>query len=333
MNIVNSAQELLKRYLKAVARYLPLNKRADISREIESMILDICEERYGDSEIDEKRMESILVETGSPSKLAARYKEIKPLIGPELMPIFKLVVFIICLVTSVISLINFALTVDSKTIGEMMLYFFELFGSLTSMVGTVFIVFLILERTIKNKEEIDFNDESWKVKDLPELSEKIPGKGEIIAGLIFSVIAIIAINLFIDRIGIYSLHDGSYNFTPVLTEKFKSLLPLFSLRIAVGAVVVLPFIWNNNLISDLKKNNYHQISQMCLTVFDIGIIILFLSRGFSYFFSTDGFSSAGLEDLVLIADKIFLGILLLLLVLSIVNLVKRTLVILPKWRV
>ena len=333
MNIENSAKELLKRYLRAVARYLPLNKRDDISREIESMVLDICEERYGDSDIDEQRMESILVETGKPSRLAAKYKETKLLIGPELMPIFKLVVFIICLVTSVISIINFALTIDTKTAGEMLLYFMELFSSLTSTVGIVFIVFVILERTIKNKTEIDFDDNSWRVKDLPELTEKIPSKAEIIAGLIFSLIVIIVLNLFIERIGIYSFNDKGYSFHPVLTDKLISLLPLFTLRIAVGAVVPLPLIWDLNMMSGEKKNYYNQISQMCLTVFDIGIIILFLSRGFNYFFMSEGFISAGLADIIPIADKIYIGILLLILVLSGISLIKRTLVILPKWRV
>lgn len=333
MNIENPAKELLQRYLRAVARYLPLSKREDISKEIESMVYDICEERYADSDVDEKRMESILVELGKPSRLAAKYKEEKPIIGAELMPIFRLVLLIVCLVTTIISLISFSFSVSVMSASEAGMYFLELFSSLTGIVGTIFIIFVILERVIKNKAEIDFDDESWKVKDLPKLSEKIPGKAEIIAGLVFSVIAIIALNLFIDRVGIYSNTNGVWQFTPILTEQIKTLLPMFSVRIAIGAVVILPFIAGPDAVSAGKQNYYFQISQMGLTIFDIGIVILLLSRGMNAFFIIDAFQIAGIAELKPITGNIYTGILILLLGLSIWSLIKRTLVILPKRRV
>ncbi len=333
MNIENTAKELLQRYLKAVERHLPLSKRADISREIESLALDICEERYSQTDVDSKRMESVLTELGKPSRLAAKYREVKPLIGPELMPIFKIVLLVVCLVTTIVSVINFALTISGMSAAEAGLYFLELFSSLTGAVGTIFIIFVILERAIKNKSELDFNDDSWKISDLPETHEKIPSKAEIVAGLIFSVIFIIVINLFIDKVGIYNFHDEGFTFTPVLTDQIKSLLPMFSVRIAVGAVVVLPFIAGADAVSAGKQNYYYQISQMGLSVFDIGILILLLSRGAETFFILDSFSIAGIEELASMAVKIYTGVLILLLGLSGWNLVKRTLAILPKGRV
>ena len=297
------------------------------------MVLDICEERYSRTEVDSKRMESVLTELGSPSALAAKYREDRPLIGPELMPIFKIVLLVVCLVTTIVSLINFALAVSGMSAAEAGLYFLELFSSLTGAVGTIFIIFVILERAIKNKSELDFNNDAWKVSDLPEINEKIPSRAEIIAGLIFSVIFIIALNLFIDRVGIYSFHDEGYTFTPILTDQIKSLLPMFSVRIAVGAVVVLPFIAGADAVSAGKQNYYYRISQMGLSVFDIGILILLLSRGADTFFILDAFRIAGIEDLASIAVKIYTGILILLLGLSGWALVKRALAILPKGRV
>jgi len=185
MEIETTAKELLERYLKAVARQLPLSKRADISKEIESMVFDICEERYGNAEIGKNRMESVLLELGKPSRLAAKYKEDRPLIGPELMPIFKLVILIVCVVTIVVSLIDFALSASGMSAVESGLFFLDLFSSLTGAVGTIFIIFVILERVIKNKAEIDFDDDKWKISDLPEIKEKIPSRAEIVATLIF----------------------------------------------------------------------------------------------------------------------------------------------------
>ncbi|HAK46845.1 MAG TPA: hypothetical protein DCO79_13125 [Spirochaeta sp.] len=333
MEIETTAKELLERYLKAVARQLPLSKRADISKEIESMVFDICEERYGNAEIGKNRMESVLLELGKPSRLAAKYKEDRPLIGPELMPIFKLVILIVCVVTIVVSLIDFALSASGMSAVESGLFFLDLFSSLTGAVGTIFIIFVILERVIKNKAEIDFDDDKWKISDLPEIKEKIPSRAEIVATLIFSTFFIVALNLFIDRIGIYNFLNGSHTFTPILTEQIKSLLPMFSVRIAIGAVVLLPFIAGNDAIPAGKRNYYHQISQMGLVVFDIGILILLLSRGIEAFFILDGFRDAGIEDLIGIISKVYNGILILLLALSCWSLVKRTLVILPKGRV
>ena len=330
MNIEKTAEELLKRYLKAAARHLPMGKREDIKKEIELMILDICEERYGNDEIDSKRMESVLVELGSPAFLASKYREDKPLIGPELMPIFKIVLLVVCLITAIVSLINFALTAGNMSVSESALYFLELFSSLTGAVGTIFIIFFILERTIKNKSDIDIKNDSWKIADLPEADEKIPGKGEIITVLIFSVIFIIVINLFIDYIGIYSFNDDGYNFTPILTEKIKSLLPLFSLRIAAGAVVLLPLIVDTGTVKENKRFQYHQISQMGLIIFDIGILIFLLSQGAEAFFIMESFKASGIETLASLVGKLYTGILILLLVLSGWGLVKRTLAILPK---
>jgi hypothetical protein len=333
MKLEETARELLQRYLRAAGKSLPLKKRFEITKEIESMILDICEERFNDAGINEKQMEDILLELGKPSGLAAKYKDEKPLIGSELMPIFKLVLFIVCLITSIISIISFSFNVSGMSASEISLYFVELFSSLTGTVGTIFIIFLILERVIKNKTEINFAEQNWKIKDLPPLDDKVPGKAEIIAGLIFSVIAIIALNLFIDWIGIYTFNNGTYSFTPILTGQIKSLLPMFSVRIAIGAVVMLPFVAGQEAVRFGTRNYYYQISQMGLTTFDIGIVILLLNRGIDAFFITEAFKIAGIEELSSMAGKIYTGVLLLLLGLSLFSLIKRTLVILPKGRV
>jgi hypothetical protein len=297
------------------------------------MVLDLCEERYGESEIDEKHMESVLVELGKPSKIAGKYKETRPLIGSELMPIFKLVLFTVCIITAVVSIISFAFNISDYSAAQAFLYFAELLGSLMSVVGYIFVIFFILERVIKNKKEIDFDNDKWSIKDLPELNDKLPSRAEVIAGFIFSVIAIIALNLFIDFIGIYSVDSGGTVFTPILSPDFKNLLPLFSIRIALGAVVGLPFISKTGMESARNRNYYYQSTQMGLAIFDIGIIFLLLKRGIGSFFIVSNFSVAGLENLVPMATKVFTGVLILLLVLSVYNLIKRALVILPKGQV
>lgn len=330
MTINKNADELLKRYLAAAGKSLPIKERADICRDIESMVLDVCEERWSDAEIDSRKMESVLVELGNPSALAAKYKTEVPLIGPELKPIFKLVLMIVCTVTAVISLISFFLGSSLPSAGESTVYFMGLASSLFGSVGFIFVIFVILERIIPDKKEFNPTDVTWNINDLPELKEKIPSKAEIIAGLIFSCIAIVALIFFVDYIGIYRSGSDGNAFYPVLAPAILSLIPLFCLRIAIGAVTLLPFVINRSMELSRGGSYYYNISQMGLELFDIGIIILLLTRGVSSFLLLEGFREAGFETAAGFAEPIFKGVLLLLLALSAFSLIKRTLVILPK---
>jgi len=330
MNITKKADELLQRYLAAAGKSLPIKKRADITREIESLVLDICEERWPEIEIDQQKMESVLVELGKPSILAAKYKTEAQLIGPELMPIFKLVLMIVCTVTAVVSLISFFLGAATHTAGEIAAYFMELFSSLFSAVGFIFVIFVINERIIPNKKEFNPIDTAWNIKDLPDLKEKIPSKAEIIAGIIFSVIGVIVLNVFADRIGIYNYGPEGMRFFPVLTPEMLRLLPLFSLRIAIGAMTLLPFIINRSIELSRSGSYYYNISQMGLSLFDIGILILILKRGINSVLLVENFREAGLELIFPLAGNVFTGVLVLILGLTLFGLAKRTLVILPK---
>ncbi|MBI9107850.1 MAG: hypothetical protein JEZ04_13970 [Spirochaetales bacterium] len=330
MTLTKKSKELLERYLAAAGKYLPIKNRTDISREIESLILDICEERWPEMEVDQQKMESVLVELGKPSKLAAKYKTEVLLIGPELIPVFKLVLMIVCTVTSIVSLSTFFIGSSPMTAGEIAAYFIELFNSLFGVVGFIFIIFVILERIIPNKGEFNPLDQSWNIKDLPDIKEKIPSKAEIITGIFFSIIAIIALNVFTDYIGIYSFGSEGMNFLPILAPELIQLLPLFSLRIAIGAMTLLPFIISRSAELTRSGSYYYNISQMGLSLFDIGILILFLKRGIESFLLVDNFAKAGFDEIFLLSGTLFKGILILLLCLSIFSLVKRTLVILPK---
>ena len=330
MRMTEKAAELLMRYRAAVGRCLPMKDRNDISLEIESMILDVCEERYGDSEISELQMASVIEENGKPSTVARRYKKERPLIGPELMPIFKLVLMIVCIVTAVVSLVSLFFSITDMSGSETGLYLLDLFQSLTGAVGSIFIIFVILERILIRKPDFNPIDKAWDVSDLPELKEKLPGRAEIIAGLVFSAIAIIALNIFTERIGIYQFTDSGTVFIPVLTDRILSLIPLFSLRIALGAVVLLPLAAGGRREISRTQNYYYNISRMGLEVFDIGILLMLISRGVDSFLILDNFESAGLTEFLPYAGNLFTGVLLILIGFTAYSIVRKTLVILPK---
>lgn len=76
--------EMIERYIYAVTQKLPQSQREDIAVELRGLIEDMVEERVGDT-ADEKVVEEVLLELGSPREMALKYTGKKRyLIGPEL---------------------------------------------------------------------------------------------------------------------------------------------------------------------------------------------------------------------------------------------------------
>jgi hypothetical protein len=75
--------ELIARYIYAVVRHLPHKTRADVERELESLISDMLDARCGGVLPADKDVRVVLTELGTPGELAAQYSggERKALIG------------------------------------------------------------------------------------------------------------------------------------------------------------------------------------------------------------------------------------------------------------
>lgn len=82
--------ELLDRYLFAVGRYLPKERKADILAELRANILALAEDREQELgrplTLDEE--EAILRQHGHPMRVAARYLPQQYLIGPSIFPFY-----------------------------------------------------------------------------------------------------------------------------------------------------------------------------------------------------------------------------------------------------
>jgi len=64
---------LKSRYIYAVVRHLPTKMRAEVQKELDVLISDMLEERFGVSDANEEQMKTILSELGSPEELALKY--------------------------------------------------------------------------------------------------------------------------------------------------------------------------------------------------------------------------------------------------------------------
>lgn len=89
--------DLVERYVYAVTKKLPYRQRADIEKELRSLIADMLEQRCGDMPPAEKDVRVVLTELGTPAELAEKYDPDKhsALIGPPYYRKYKFVLKIV----------------------------------------------------------------------------------------------------------------------------------------------------------------------------------------------------------------------------------------------
>jgi len=232
-----SAHELLNRYLLAVKRELTSKQREDIAAEIESYLLDLLEERFPKTEeITEAQITEVLQEMGAPRKVAAQYSPQRYLVGPRLFPVYVLVLKIV--LAAVIGALTLS-TIINSVIGDASttwLAVFEYFGTIwsgaLSAVGTLTLVFAIIEHVSKGNEikEIDELQE-LKISDLPELpaDEKEPSKIGLSIEIALGIIGIMFftyINSTGGRVPVFFNPQREMQLVRVFTDNFLRFVPL-----------------------------------------------------------------------------------------------------------
>lgn len=186
---------LSQRYIDEVVSHLPEATRPDISRELDTLISDMVEERSAGGHASGPAERAALEELGDPARLAARYRDAPAyLIGPGLYPsyvaglrwLLPLVAFIALAVNVVVRVATEPElqlgTLIGATVGGALTAVFTVAGALT-------LVFAIVERTLPRAEQERFGrtgGQAWTVEDL---GEERPGqagvRSDAIAGLVF----------------------------------------------------------------------------------------------------------------------------------------------------
>ena len=233
---------LIKRYIYNVGRRLPEKSRKDIEKELESLIMDALDARVAPGgEHTEEDVVAVLREFGPPQKVADRYAPTPQyLIGPRLFPIYRLVVSIVIGAVLLGLTISFFIGVLGKGSDgtHVMTYFGNFFGGIfsgvLSAVGSVTIVFAILERVLPDSDldSIDLGkEEPWDPKKLPPTS----GLGDwgsmskIAVSLFFTLMLMAFFNLF-PMIGIYVASGGGWILVPVIApEALAAYLPMWNI--------------------------------------------------------------------------------------------------------
>ena len=237
MKLNRSARELLDRYLLGVKRELTGKQREDIAAEIESYLLDLLEERFPKTkEITEAQIKEILQEMGAPRKVAAQYSPQRYLIGPRLFPAYFLVLKIV--IAAVIGALTLSFIINS-VIGEISItwlavleYLGTIWSGMLSTVGSITLVFAIIERVGEGKEIKELDElQEFNLPSLPELptDEKKPGKIGLSIEIALGIIGI-AFFTYVNNTGGYVPYfinpQTEMQHVQVLTDNFLQYVPL-----------------------------------------------------------------------------------------------------------
>ena len=233
--------ELIDRYVYEIGRHLPRKNRTDIQVELQSTLVDTLESRV-QGEPSQEDVVELLKEFGPPQKVAASYwPQSQYLIGPNLYPLFRMVVGIALMVFVIVQLVLLGIAVvfdqEILTFMSVLDIFAEMIGSVFTTFGIVVIVFAILQYF---DVKPDTEDEQWDPRKLPQVEEvDTVSRGGIVAEITF-ILVFLAILLFLpDKIGVVVSPGTEIILNPVIT----SYIPLIVASILLGIALDVIILW------------------------------------------------------------------------------------------
>lgn len=97
-------QDMIARYVQAVARRLPRRMRADVSAELQELLLESLHERAGDGAPTERMAADLLTSFGPPREAALRYHAPPAIIEPADTRLFTKIALVLFIALSVLAI-------------------------------------------------------------------------------------------------------------------------------------------------------------------------------------------------------------------------------------
>ncbi len=263
-------------YAQEVGRRLPEAMRADIEKEIISMIEDALEDesKAQGRKPDEAMLIEVLKRLGSPEKMAAAYLPPRYLIGPELFPYFLTTIRIVASITTLVVAILFGLSLgtavqSSASIPEIVIRGIStVIDALFRGMAVVVLIFAIIQWA---RPEIKLHSTEWdprKLKAEPDTSRvNIPGS---LMSIVFSIMAIIILNFYPQWVGLTTLLNGQWVHVPILTAAFFQYLPFLTI---IWVLEALQKVW---LVSAGRWTNSLRWSEVAIHLLNIAALFVLL---------------------------------------------------------
>jgi hypothetical protein len=261
--------DLSARYLQAVTRTIPEAQRADVAAELGASIADQLEARVAGGEEPLAAERAVLNALGDPDALAAGYVD-RPLhlIGPRYyLEWWRLLKLLLWIVLPLAALgISLGQALSGAPLGTIIGTSFS--GTLTVAVHLAFwtaLVFAVIERTDRVRAGAPTSFRQWSVDDLPEPRQSGASFGDLVASLVFFVVAA-AVIVWDQLVGAVYLNGTWISFLSqdlwpwaiggllavfvidAVVQIVRYLhgrwtWPLASINAALNLIVVVPAIW------------------------------------------------------------------------------------------
>jgi len=304
-------------YISEIGRRLPAKNRRDIEAEIRSVLQDNLDERARQTgkPVDDEMVLEVLQQYGSPESVAASYQGERYLIGPRLYPTFEKVLFAILPVTIILALVGLgiSLTFTHTTARDLIALSFQTFwsmiGSVATTMGSLVLVFAILERTIPDLQFSSKEKKAWDAHSLLKFSppDQVKPAG-LMVEIFFNGLAIVIFNFFPQAIrftpSLNSLVEtGSWqniNFISFLSDAFLRLIPF------------LTVVWALNIILDvvLIQRGHWQVWSLWFSIGikTLGLIIAVVLLAGPSLISVSADALSSPEGMNILATMLNLGI-------------------------
>lgn len=161
--------DLLERYLAAVARQLPAAQRADITAELRDELLSEIEirESAAGRPLDRDELEAVLAQYGHPLIVAGRYRPVQHLVGPRIFPLWwqalKVTLAIVAAVYLVATVVGLAFVTDGSPLDALP----NLTTALVTTFGAVTLAAVAAERA--NLQRFLYR---WRPRQLPAVDAR-----------------------------------------------------------------------------------------------------------------------------------------------------------------
>ncbi len=241
---------LVERYVHQVGRYLPGKERADIQAELRSQIQDQLEDRY-EGAPSQADVVAVLKELGDPRRMAASYGGEQYLIGPDLYPIMMMVLrrgwIIVPPVVVLVRALAALLGSESGNFIDLLLE--TAFGAIQAtaiFTGIVVLIFVILQHSGEDLDEITGNDKGFDPLALPEVNDPAEvDRFESVFGIAFGAFAVLVLFYFLRVGGLtlrFNLSDPG-DVIPVPIPWLVGLIALITGQVILQLVALLRGRW------------------------------------------------------------------------------------------
>ena len=246
--------ELVDRYISAVQRYLPDEKRSDIGRELKAHLLDQLDSQQDElgRQLTDDEVTATLQQWGHPRQVAVKYVPPTPLVSSELMPVYKqtlIYVFgLIFLLQCLGSSIHFLQTDYFKTLQFLMQLLFGFFDSAATAFMVVTLLFYAY--SAGGADNSWLLSKQWRVQDLPPVSR--PWQ-QMSAGDLLTDLATSAFLLLILWHPVWMSAETMASIRVMLNPDLQQWVPWFSALLVVSVIAnvgwVLRPYWTNLTLS------------------------------------------------------------------------------------